>query len=82
MQRPNLRAYFAARIDHHVNGMMSTARAHLPDGVSRIAGDVTDRKITATMRDGTEWHWSGGRYAARKVNGCYAPLQPRIEVQS
>lgn len=43
----------------------------------QIKGDVTDRLITVTERDGTEWYWEGGHYAASKRNGCYAPLMPK-----
>ncbi len=75
--RPNLQPYFAARISHHVNGMLSRSVARLPHDVCKLDGDVTDSTITATMCDGTEWKWTGGRYAARKVNRCYAPLMPR-----
>jgi len=76
-KRPDMRAYFAARIDWHVHGMLARTTARLPHGVERVRGDVTDPLITVVMRDGTEWVWRGGQYAARKVNGCYAPLQPK-----
>lgn len=76
MKRPDMRAYFAGRIDYHVNGMFARG-ASLPRDVARVRGDVTDSVITVTMRDGTEWQWAGGRYASRKRNGCYAPLQPK-----
>ena len=76
-KRPDMRPYFAARIDRHVNGMMARSSATRPPGVARIAGDVTDTTITVVMNDGTEWQWSGGQYSARKVNGCYAPKMPR-----
>jgi len=75
--RPNLQPYFAARISHYVYGMLSHSVARLPHDVSKVDGDVTDSTITAIMRDGSVWTWSGGRYAARKVSGCYAPLLPR-----
>jgi hypothetical protein len=75
--RPDLRPYFRARIDYHVNGMLARTSAHLPHEVSRITGDVTDAVITATMLDGSVDTWSGGRYASRRVNLCYAPLMPR-----
>lgn len=74
--RPDMRNYFRGRIDYHVNGMFARM-ASLPGGVAKVRGDVTDRDITVVMRDGTEWKWSGGQYAARKVNGCYAPLMPK-----
>lgn len=77
MNRPNLTAYFRARIDWHVNGMMSRMNAPRPRDVRSIKGDVTDSVIVVTMLDGTEYKWSGGRYASRKVNGCYAPLMPK-----
>lgn len=77
--RPNMSAYFRACIDQHVNGML--ARTSMggtrPRDVKSIRGDVTDREIVVTMLDGTEYRWTGGRYAARKVNGCYAPLMPK-----
>jgi hypothetical protein len=76
-KRPNLRAYFAARIDHHVNGMMARPTPALPSDVKRVNGDVTSTTITVEMLDGTVWRWSGGRYASRKVNLCYAPLMPK-----
>lgn len=75
-RRPNMRAYFAAQIDRHVNGMMARSAPRLPADVSNVTGTVTDSVITVTMRDGATWQWRGGRYAARKVNGCYAPLMP------
>jgi hypothetical protein len=77
MKRPNLNAYFAGRIDWHVNGMMSRNHTPRPRDVKSIVGDVTDSIITVTMLDGTVYKWSGGRYASRKVNLCYAPLMPR-----
>lgn len=77
MKRPNLNAYFRARIDWHVNGMMSRMSATAPQNVKSVKGDVTDREIVVTMLDGTTYKWEGGRYAARKVNGCYAPLMPK-----
>lgn len=76
--RPNLAAHFRWEIASHVHGMMCTTRRPAqPRDVVRIAGNVTDRVIVVTMRDGTVWHWTGGRYAARKVLGCYAPLMPK-----
>ncbi len=77
-KRPNLSAYFKARIDWHVNGMLARSNARIPADVARISGDVTDSVITVTMVDGNTFTYSGGRYAARKVNGCYAPLMPVI----
>lgn len=74
-KRPDMRAYFRGRIDYHVNGMFAR-QVSRPRDVKSIVGDVTDRVITVTMLDGTEWKWSGGRYASRKVNLCYAPLMP------
>jgi hypothetical protein len=74
-----MRDYFRARIDYHVNGMLSRGQAVRPHGVQRVKGDVTDSVITVTMDDGTEWTWRGGQYASRKVNGCYAPLMPKAE---
>jgi hypothetical protein len=76
-KRPDMRDYFRARIDYHVNGMLAGSQARIPFGVARVGGDVTGDVITVTMRDGTVWKWSGNRYAARKVNGCYAPLMPK-----
>lgn len=76
--RPNMRPYFRAEIDQHVNGMTARTSARYPAGVDRVSGDVTDARITVTMRDGSVWLWSGGRYASRKVNGCYAPLMPQV----
>jgi hypothetical protein len=76
-KRPDMRPYFRARIDWHVNGMLARTRVDRPAGVDRVRGDVTDRDIVVVMRDGTEWRWTGGEYASRKVNGCYAPLMPR-----
>lgn len=75
-KRPDMRAYFRAAIDRHVNGMLAREVARMPANVARVHGDVTDRTITVVMRDGTEYRWAGGRYAARKVNGCHAPLMP------
>lgn len=74
--RPNMRTYFAARIDYHVNGAFLSSSARMPAGVRRVRGDVTDRRIEVEMTDGTVHAWSGGNYAARKVNGCYAPKMP------
>ena len=76
--RPNMKPYFRARIDYHVNGVLArTSLPRPPAGVVRIKGDVTDREITVVMNDGTEFRYEGGRYASRKVNGCYAPLMPK-----
>jgi hypothetical protein len=77
MKRPDMKSYFHAQIDQHVNGMMARTTAKRPVGVLTIEGTVTDSVITVTMHDGTVWVWRGGKYAARKVNGCYAPLMPR-----
>lgn len=77
MTRPDMRDYFKARIDWHVNGMMSRTQARLPHGVRKVTGDVDSATITVMMDDGTEYAWSGGRYSTRKVNGCYAPLMPK-----
>lgn len=76
-RRPNMSDYFRGRIDHHVNGMLARTTVTRPRDVKTIDGTVTDPIITVTMQDGTVWKWSGGRYAARKVNGCYAPLMPK-----
>lgn len=75
-KRPDMREYFRARIDHHVNGMMARTTARLPATVRRVVGDVTDTVIVVVMLDGTQFRWAGGQYASRKVNGCYAPLMP------
>lgn len=77
MKRPDMKPYFRARIDYHVNGMMARRAPPLPADVRQVDGDVTTHCITVTMRDGTVYRWAGGDYAARKVNGCYAPLMPR-----
>jgi len=74
--RPDMRDYFRARIDFHVNGIFSR-NTRLPSGVRKIIGDVTSREIVVIMDDGTTHNYSGGRYAERKRNGCYAPLMPR-----
>lgn len=75
-RRPDMRDYFKARIDWHVRGMFARS-ARYPAGVVRVTGDVTDREILVKMHDGTVFAWSGGRYATRKINGCYAPLMPK-----
>lgn len=75
-RRPDLTGYFKSRIDWHTHGLMARMPHSLPNGVL-LKGDVTDRLITATDRDGIEWYWEGGKYARRKIEGCYAPLMPR-----
>lgn len=75
-KRPDMRDYFKARIEWHVRGLLARS-ARYPADVVRVAGDVTDQVIRVTMRDGSIFTWSGGRYAARKINGCYAPLMPK-----
>lgn len=75
-RRPDMRAYFGAQIDRHVRGGLSSS-ARLPGDVVRVSGTVRDSRIVVSMRDGSRWVWSGGRFAARKVDGCYAPLMPR-----
>lgn len=77
MKRPDMRAYFQARIDYHVNGMMARSIAQYPAGVDRVDGDVTFSIINVYMRDGSVYQWAGGEYASRKVNGCYAPKMPK-----
>lgn len=77
MKRPDMRPYFKAKIDQYVNGMMSRSVARIPPGVALVSGQVTDKVIVVTMSDGTEWRWTGGQYANRKVNLCYAPLMPK-----
>lgn len=76
MTTPDMRPYFRARIDFHVNGLLARRPAPLPPGVRRIRGDVTDREIAVELDSGDILHFTGGRYASRKVNGCYAPLMP------
>lgn len=73
---PDVKAYFRSRIEHHVHGMLARSTATLPAGV-RVSGDVTDPVIVVTDADGNEFRFTGGRYAARKAHGCYAPLMPR-----
>lgn len=77
MPRPNLSEFFKAQIDHAVNGMLATSVARLPIDVKRVNGNVESEVITVTMRDGTEYRWSGGTYSTRKAKGCYAPLMPK-----
>jgi hypothetical protein len=73
-----MRSYFRAEIDQHVNGFGGwNSGPHKPADVAKIQGRVTDSVITVTMRDGSVFKWSGGRYASRKVNLCYAPLMPQ-----
>lgn len=74
--RPNLNDHFQSKINVHVFGMMSQGVIPPPPGIT-VRGDVTDTLIVATDRDGNEWRWIGGRYASRKINGCYAPLMPK-----
>ena len=78
MKRPNLSDYFKARIDWHVNGMMARSTARLPNDVLKVEGDVDDAEITVTMKDGIVHKYEGGHYSSRKVNGCYAPLMPKV----
>jgi hypothetical protein len=52
---PVMTAYFRARIDHHVNGMLARTQARLPQGVKSVQGDVTSPRIVVTMHDGTEF---------------------------
>lgn len=76
---PIMTGYFRSRIDIHVNGAFAQSQAsRYPTGVKRIIGDVTDPRIVVVMEDGTEYVYSGGRYASVKRNGCYAPLLPRL----
>lgn len=75
-----LRLYFRHRIDWHVNGMLATTRRPDMTGI-RVVGDVTDRDITVTYDSGVTEAYHGGRYASRKVNGCYAPLMPTKEAR-
>ena len=79
MNRPDMKPYFRARIDWKVNGMLARSRAVLPPNVVSIDGDVDSSMIAVTMRDGSVFRWRGGRYSARKVNGCYAPMMPTKE---
>lgn len=72
-----MRDYFRARIDWHTDGLMARTQSRIPADVTRVQGDVTDREIVVIMRDGTEFRWTGGSYATRKVNGCYPPLMPK-----
>lgn len=76
-KRPDMKDYFKARIDFHVNGMMSSSQARMPRGVKRVHGDVDDYLITVLMDDGSVFEWTAGDYSSRKVNGCYAPLMPK-----
>jgi len=74
--RPDMRPYFRAMIERHVNGT-PVREVYRPQGVASIVGEVTSHTITVTMQDGTVWRWKGGQYADRKVAGCYSPLMPR-----
>ena len=76
-KRPDLKNFWRSRIDNHVNGMLAGPLLPAPRDVVSIDGRITDPVITVTMRDGTVWLYSGGRYAAKKRNGCYAPLIPQ-----
>lgn len=73
--RPNLSSYFRSQIESHVYG--TPLYVSLPHDVKSISGDVTSNIITVVMKDSSVWLWSGGRYASRKVNLCYAPLMPK-----
>ena len=75
---PNMSDYFKARIDWHVNGMLSRTQARTPYGVRKVTGDVTDREIVVTMQNGETFNYAGGRYSTVKRNGCYAPLMPKL----
>lgn len=75
--RPDMSSYFKARIDWHVNGMMSSGQARKPADVMYVIGDVTDSIITVETRNGDKFQWAGGKFSSRKVNGCYAPLMPK-----
>ena len=77
MTKPDMRDYFRGRIAWHTHGLLAGNLAPIPPGVRRVSGDVTDPIIVVVMDDGTEYRFTGGRYAARKVNGCYAPLMPK-----
>ena len=58
---PDMRDYFKARIDWHVNGMMSRSQARMPSGVKNVKGDVTDREIIVVMNDDTEFKFEGAQ---------------------
>lgn len=73
---PELRRIFRHRIDVHVLGMMAGSAPARRD-VVKIAGDITDKFIVVTYRDGHVETYSGGGYAEHKRNGCYSPLMPR-----
>lgn len=78
MSTDTIRLYFRYRIDWHVNGMFATRSRPDMQGI-RVVGDVTDRDITVTYPPGKTEVYHGGRYASRKINGCYAPLMPTKE---
>jgi hypothetical protein len=73
---PDMRPYFRGRIARHVNGMFAGHGANFPQGVRGVRGDVTDAVIRVELWDGRTLVFSGGRFATRKVNLCYAPLMP------
>lgn len=75
--KPDMRDYFKARIEYHVHGAFGSRWAKLPRGVKRVEGDVDSALIVVIMDDDTEHLYAGGKYASRKVNGCYAPLMPK-----
>jgi len=76
MKRPDMTAYFRYRIDWKNKGLMSTLEhPGLPQGVTRINGDVTDREIEVFVGDRV-WRWQGGRHSSRKTNGNYPVLMP------
>jgi hypothetical protein len=72
--------HFKYEIDRSVNGMSGTARR--PDlsreGVS-IEGSVRESQIIVTVNGSRTYIYNGARYSARKVNGCYAPLMPKLK---
>jgi hypothetical protein len=73
-----LKDFFKGQIDFHVNGLFANPSARIPADVVKLDGGVTDRVITVVWRNGAVENYEGGRYAARKVNGCYAPLLPKL----
>jgi flagellar biosynthesis regulator FlbT len=73
--------HFKYEIDRSVNGMMGTARRPdlIREGVS-IEGSVRDAQIIVTVKARRGYYiYNGGRYATRKVNGCFAPLMPKLK---
>ena len=72
-----LKRILASRADRRNNGMFSTIRAYPSDEFMLRSGKIIIDGLTV-LKSGTPILKIVTRYAARKTEGCYKELQPKL----